>query len=320
MTKILTTDTKVSSEPYVNYNSILKSQFSKRIQKISIDAGFTCPNRDGRVGGGGCTYCNNQTFIPEYCNPAKSITQQIEEGIAFFYHKYQAQLYFAYFQSYTNTYSDFEHLSSIYEEALSHPKVVGLVVATRPDCVDEQLLDYFQFLAKKYYIMIEYGVESTDNQTLEMINRGHDYLCAERAIKETAARGINVAAHLILGLPGESREKIISHAKKISDLPLTSLKLHQLQIIKDTKMHKQFIEEPQLFHLYSLDEYIDLCIDFLQFTSTKIAIERFISQSPKELLVAPNWGGIKNFEFNAKLLKRMQQRGAKQGEKIVIND
>jgi radical SAM protein (TIGR01212 family) len=163
--------------------------------------------------------------------------------------------------------------------------------------------------------MIEYGIESIDNQTLAFINRGHDYSCAEKAIKETAAREINVAAHLILGLPTENREKILSHATQISKLPITALKLHQLQIVKGTKMAQQFAEQPQLFNLYSLEEYIDLCIDFLQFTSRKIAIERFISQSPKHLLIAPNWGGIKNFEFNAKLLKRMCERKARQGEK-----
>ncbi|MCL2596829.1 MAG: TIGR01212 family radical SAM protein [Paludibacter sp.] len=312
----LTTETAIAPEPYINYNSVLKNQFSGRIQKISINAGFTCPNRDGRLGFGGCTYCNNQTFIPQYCHPKKSINRQVEEGIAFFHHKYQKQLYFAYFQSYTNTYSDFENLISLYEQALSHPKIIGLVVATRPDCVNEQLLDYFQFLGKKYYVMIEYGIESTDNQTLSLINRGHDYSCSIQAIKETAGRGIKVTAHLILGLPGENREKILSHAAKISKLPLTALKLHQLQIVKETKMHEQFIQEPQLFHLYSSEEYIDLCIDFLQFTSTKIAIERFISQVPKKYLIAPDWGGIKNFEFNAKLIKRMQQRGVIQGEKL----
>jgi len=316
MTMNLTPKTLNSDfEPYINYNSVLKSQFSQRIQKISVNAGFTCPNRDGRLGFGGCTYCNNQTFIPDYCQPTKSVGQQIEEGIKFFHNKYQAQLYFAYFQSFTNTYSDFENLKTIYQQALANPKVVGLVIGTRPDCISEHLLDYFQTLSQKHYIMIEYGVESTDNQTLAFVNRGHDYFCAEKAIKETTARGINVAAHIILGLPTENREKILSHAARISELPITALKLHQLQIVKDTKMAQQFAEQPQLFHLYSLEEYIDLCIDFLQFTSRKIAIERFISQSPKKLLIAPQWGGIKNFEFNAKLLKRMKQRGARQGEK-----
>ncbi|MDR2824526.1 MAG: TIGR01212 family radical SAM protein [Prevotellaceae bacterium] len=302
------------SERYLNYNSILKAHFSQRIQKISINGGFTCPNRDGRLGFGGCTYCNNQTFIPAYCQSTKSVRQQVEEGIAFFHHKYEVQLYFAYFQSFTNTYSDFENLKKIYDEALAHPQVAGLVVGTRPDCVDGELLDYFQKLAKKYYVMIEYGVESTYNQTLAYINRGHDYQCAETAIKATAARGINVAAHLILGLPAENREKVLANAARISELPLTALKLHQLQIVKGTKMAQQFVAMPEIFHLYSLTEYIDLCVDFLELTSPKIAIERFISQSPKELLVAPNWGGVKNFEFNDKLEKRMYERNSWQGK------
>ncbi|MDR1652940.1 MAG: TIGR01212 family radical SAM protein [Prevotellaceae bacterium] len=306
----------LSSGGYLNYNSILKLRFSQRVQKISINAGFTCPNRNGRLGFGGCTYCNNQTFIPAYCLPTKSVEQQLEDGIAFFHHKYNAQLYFAYFQSYTSTYSDFENLRNIYAAALSHPKVVGLVVGTRPDCVDDNLLNYFQELAKKYYVMIEYGIESTDNQTLKFINRGHDYHCARAAIEATAARGINVAAHLILGLPGENYPKILAHAAKVSQLPLTALKLHQLQIVRGTKMAQQFAEQPEIFSFYTLDEYIDLCIDFLELTNPNIAIERFISQSPKELLVVPHWGGIKNFEFNHKLIKRMQARATWQGKKF----
>jgi radical SAM protein (TIGR01212 family) len=298
---------------YLNYNTILKQKFAERVQKISVNAGFTCPNRDGSKGFGGCTYCNNLSFLPEYCLPAKSTAQQIEEGIAFFHHKYEVQLYLAYFQSYTNTYADFEKLKSIYEEALSHPKVVGIVVGTRPDCVNGEVLDYFQTLAQKYYVMLEYGVESTNDETLVRINRGHNYACAETAIAETAKRGINVAAHLILGLPNESRETILSHADKLSALPLTALKLHQLQLVKGTKMAQEYIENPAIFQLYTLQEYIDLAIDFLERLNPDIAIERFVSQSPKSLLLAPDWG-IKNFEFNDKLLKRMKERETKQGK------
>lgn len=298
---------------YLNYNTALKEEFSERIQKISINAGFTCPNRDGVKGKGGCTYCNNQTFVPNYCKPTKSIKQQVEEGIAFFSHKYQSQKYFAYFQSYTNTYAPLESLTQLYEEALAHPAVAGLVVGTRPDCISDELLDYFAKLSKEKYVMIEYGVESTREDTLTFINRGHTFVDAQRAIEETAKRGIHTGAHLILGLPFESREIMLNHATNLSKLPLTILKLHQLQIIKGTKMAKQFNEHPEWFQLMSVEEYIELVVDFLEILNPNIAIERFISQSPKEWLVAPNWG-LKNFEFTHKIEKRLKERDTWQGK------
>ena len=297
---------------YLNYNQILKTEFSERVQKISINAGFTCPNRDGSKGTGGCTYCNNQTFSPEYCKSNRSVSEQVEEGIAFFHHKYKAQLYLAYFQSYTNTYDSLDNQKAIYEEALSYPNVIGLVVGTRPDCVSEELLDYFAGLAKKYYVMIEYGIESTSDETLLFINRGHDYACAEKAILDTASRGIRVGAHIILGLPGEERETILSHADILSQLPITALKIHQLQLVLGTKMALQFTEHPEWFHLYTAEEYIDLAIDFVERLNPDIAIERFVSQSPKELLIAPEWG-LKNFEFTAKIEKHLIERDAWQG-------
>lgn len=300
-----------TSDRYLNYNQVLKSEFSERVQKISINAGFTCPNRDGSKGNGGCTYCNNQTFSPEYCKPAKTITQQIEEGIDFF-KKYESQIYLAYFQSYTNTYDSLDKLKAIYEEALSHPKVVGIVVGTRPDCVNDEILDYFAELSKRCYVMVEYGIESTDDRTLEFINRRHDYACAEAAIRKTAARGIRTGAHLILGLPHESRETILSHATKISKLPLTAIKLHQLQLVKNTKMARQYAENPEWFKLYTADEYIDLIIDFIELLNPRIAVERMISQSPPGFVIAPDWG-LKNFEFIVKVEKRLAQRNARQG-------
>jgi len=298
---------------YLNYNQVLKSEFSERIQKISINAGFTCPNRDGSKGTGGCTYCNNQTFSPEYCHKTKPIGQQMEEGIAFFHHKYQSQLYLAYFQSYTNTYDSLDNLKAMYNEVLSYPNVVGIVVGTRPDCVNDEMLDYFAELSKKHYVMIEYGIESTSDETLAFINRGHDYACAEKTINATAGRGIRTGAHIILGLPNESRETILSHADKLSKLPLTALKLHQLQLVRGTKMVQQYSEHPEWFHLYTANEYIDLVIDFLEKLNPEIAIERFVSQSPKELLVAPDWG-LKNFEFTDKVEKRLKERDTWQGK------
>ncbi|MDP4240956.1 MAG: TIGR01212 family radical SAM protein [Bacteroidota bacterium] len=299
-------------ERYLNYNQVLKSEFTERVQKISINAGFSCPNRDGSLGTGGCTYCNNQTFSPEYCKATKSVSEQVKEGISFFHHKYQAQHYLAYFQSYTNTYDSIDNLKAVYEEALSYPNVVGLVVGTRPDCVSNELLDYFAELTKKYYVMIEYGIESTNDRTLEFINRGHDYARAEKAIRDTAEHGIRVGAHIILGLPKEEREDILLHAGNLSQLPITSLKIHQLQLVRGTKMAEQYSKHPEWFHLYTANEYIDLAIDFLERLNPDIAIERFVSQSPKNLLIAPDWG-LKNFEFTAKIEKRLKERNARQG-------
>ncbi len=301
------------SEPrYLNYNTLLRSQFDERVQKISINAGFTCPNRDGSKGRGGCTYCNNQSFVPGYAKPTKSVLQQVEEGIAFFHEKYATQYYLAYFQSYTNTYDKLENLVKIYDEALSHPKVKGIVVGTRPDCVSEELLDYFAELSKKHYVMIEYGIESTKDESLEFINRGHDFAAAEWAIRETAARVVRTGAHLILGLPHESREDLLAHADKISKLPLTALKLHQLQLVRGTIMARQYAEHPEWFRLMSPEEYIELVIDFLERLNPDIAIERFVSQSPYKLLIAPDWG-LKNFEFVHMIEKRLQELDTRQG-------
>lgn len=299
-------------KPYNDFGDFLRNVFPHKVQKISINAGFTCPNRDGSKGWGGCTYCNNQTFSPEYCHTEKSVSEQLEEGIRFFSRKYPAMKYLAYFQAYTNTYDELNSLKAKYEEALSYPGVVGLIVGTRPDCMPEALLDYFTDLSKDKFVMIEYGLESTLDKTLIRINRGHTYEESETAIRRTAERGIYTGAHLILGLPGESREEILHHADRLSTLPVTTLKLHQLQLIRNTRMAKEYAEHPEEFHLYTADEYIDLVIDFIEKLNPSIVVERFVSQSPKELLIAPDWG-LKNFEFTAKVNKRIAERNARQG-------
>lgn len=303
---------------YNDYTSVLKNKFQERVQKITVNAGFTCPNRDGKKGWGGCTYCNNQTFTPDYCFSSKTVKEQVLEGISFFNHKYQAQKYIVYFQSYTNTYGSLPSLIALYEEALSHPQVIGIVIGTRPDCITDEMLEYFADLSKSKYVLIEYGVESTDNVTLEFINRGHTYETAVETIIKTSERGIYTGAHIILGLPGESKEKILEHADKLSELPLNVLKMHQLQLVKGTKMATQYAENSSLFHLYSLNEYIDLSIDFLERIRPEISIERFVSQSPKDLLIAPDWG-VKNFEFLDKINKRLLDRNTYQGRLCKAN-
>lgn len=283
-----------------------------RYQKISINAGFSCPNRDGKVGKGGCTYCNNQSFVPGYCQSQKSVTQQLEEGVLFFQHKYPHQKYIAYFQSYTNTYASLPTLKALYEEALAFPDVEGIAIGTRPDCVPEDLLDYLAEVNQKAQVIVEYGIESTADLTLQRINRGHDYACAVQAVRQTAARGLQVVAHLILGLPGEDRDVMLTHAKRLSLLPLNGLKLHQLQLVKGTRMAQEYEQLPQDFRLLRVEEYIDLVIDFLEYLSPAIHVERYVSQSPKQLLIAPDWG-LKNYEFTHLLHNRIAERQTFQG-------
>lgn len=302
-----------NGKPYKDFGDFLKSIFPYKVQKISINAGFTCPNRDGSKGWGGCTYCNNQTFSPEYCKTDKSITQQLEEGVHFFKRKYPEMKYLAYFQAYTNTYDSIDKLIEKYEEAISFKDVSGIIIGTRPDCMPELLLDYFEDLSKRTFVMVEYGVESTNDKTLVRINRGHTFAEAEEAIRKTAGRNIHTGVHLILGLPGESKEDILHHADVISQLPITTLKLHQLQLIKNTRMANEFYNDSSDFHLYTADEYIDLVIDFIERLNPEIVVERFVSQSPKQLLIAPDWG-LKNYEFTAKVMKRIAERDTWQGK------
>jgi len=297
---------------YNDFPTYFRNKFQERVQKVSVDAGFTCPNRDGTKGLGGCSYCNNKTFKPSYCNLENSVTSQVQQGIDFFSKKYKSMKFLAYFQAYTNTYAPIESLKALYEEALQHPKVVGLVISTRPDAINAGLLDYLAELSKKVYIMVEFGLESHINRTLENINRGHTFAESVWALQETAKRGINNCAHMILGLPGESRSEILEQAKVISQLPVKNLKLHQLQIHKGTILEKQYIKNPGQFTLYTADEYIELVVDYLELLNPKIIVERFISQAPPEMLLAPKWG-LKNFEFVAKVEKRLKERDTWQG-------
>ena len=297
---------------YYDFGSFLSQYFEGKVQKISIPAGFTCPNRDGSKGTGGCTYCNNQTFNPDYCKPEFGIRRQLEDGISFFARKYPQMRYLAYFQAYTNTYGELEQLKAMYDEALSVEGVVGLVIGTRPDCMPTDLLDHIERLSHKTFVMVEYGIESANDQTLQHINRGHDFATAIDAIRRTHERGILVGGHLILGLPGEDHDELMRQADAIASLPLDMVKLHQLQLIRGTRMAREFEQCPEDFHLYGVDEYIDLAIDYIERLPDTMVIERFISQSPRALLIAPDWG-MKNYQFVDRLRQRMQERGAYQG-------
>ena len=301
---------------YNDFSSFLRNHFSSKVQKISINAGFTCPNRDGSKGYGGCTYCNNQTFNPAYCKTDKSVSKQLREGKDFFARKYPQMQYLAYFQAYTNTYGELDALKRMYEEALTVDGIVGLVIGTRPDCMPDALLDYLEHLNRQTFLLVEYGIESTNDEVLRRINRGHSFACSAEAVRRTAERGILTGGHIIVGLPGdadESPDTLREAAKKLSDLPLDTLKMHQLQLIRGTRMAHEYENSPQCFHLYTAEEYIDIVIDYVECLRPDIVLERFVSQSPKDLLIAPDWG-LKNYEFTEKVKKRMVQRDTWQGK------
>lgn len=304
-----------NNKRYNDYSSFIKRRFSERVQKISLDTGFTCPNRDGTKGIGGCTYCNNNSFNPNYCKPDKSISQQLDEGISFFSKKYKTQRYLAYFQAYTNTYADINLVKQLYNEAVSHPQVIGLVVGTRPDCINEDLINFLSELSKNYFISLEFGVESTLDRTLVDINRCHSYKETVDAYQLAKNKGLHLGAHMIIGLPGETKDDILNHAIELSKLPINSLKLHHLQIVKHTMMAHQFKTNPKQFCFYSVEEYIDLITEFVGLLRPDIIIERFISQSPKHLLIAPNWN-LKNYEIVDKIDKKLIEKNLWQGKLI----
>ena len=316
------------------YNSFVgyfRKVYGERLQKIVLDAGFTCPNRDGKVGRGGCTYCDNAAFHPAYSTAGKSLCLQIDEGIEFHKVRYRnAGCYLGYFQSFSNTYAPLERLRALYEEALSHPQVVGIVIGTRPDCVDEEKLDYIAALAdgrvlkdwsrviagrerKAPVVIMEYGIESCYDKTLERINRGHDFACVRRAAALTAERGLDMGAHFILGLPGESREMLLEQTSLINSLPLRSAKFHQLQIVKGTKMEKEYADRPEDFIRFSLDGYIDFFIDILERLRPDLYIERFAGEVPPRFVNETPWGLIRNAELLRLLDSRLEERDTWQG-------
>lgn len=289
---------------YNDFGTWIRRRFPFRVQKIAVDAGFTCPNRDGRLSTGGCVYCDNRTFNPSYCNPLKSVTEQLEEGKRFFRRKYPDMKYLAYFQAFTNTYAPVSKLRKLYEEALCVPDVVGLVIGTRPDCVSDELLDYLKELNRRTFLLVEYGVETANDATLRLINRGHDFACARQAVERTHQRGILTGAHVILGLPGEDAAESLRQAPIISSLPIDILKIHQLQIVKDTRLAALYEEKP--FHVYTVEEYLDLIARYISLLRDDLILERFVSQCPPEKLIAPRWG-LKNHEFTDLLRNKLRQ-------------
>jgi len=297
------------------YSNYFRNIYGARVQKVSIDAGFTCPNRDGSKGFGGCTYCNNDAFNPSYCDSVRSVSEQIGEGIKFHKWRYnEAVSYLAYFQAYSNTYAPLEKLKILYEEALNYPGVVGLIIGTRPDCIDDEKLEYIKELSERYYIAIEYGIESCHNKTLLRINRGHSFEDAVFTLEKTAALGINAGAHFIFGLPGETRDEMLKQVDIISRLPVKTVKFHQLQIIKGTPMEIEFKNNPGDFELFTWEEYLNFFISFLERLNPAIVVERFTGEAPPRFLTGEGWGKKRTDQIVNLIEKRLEELNTWQGK------
>ncbi len=304
---------------YNSFVGYLGKTCGGRLQKLVVDAGFTCPNRDGTLGRGGCSFCDNAAFHPGYSTPGKSILQQLDEGITFHQVRYRgAAGYLAYFQSFSNTYAPLPVLRARYGEALSHPLVKGLVIGTRPDCVDEGKLDYLASLKDEgKVVIVEYGIESCYDSTLERIGRGHGFAAAEKAVEMTACRGIDTGGHFIIGLPGETREMILDSCGRMNALPLRSIKFHQLQLVKGTRIKEEYAARPEDFLRFSLEEYIDFIIDILERLRPDLCIERVAGEVPPRFVDTPEWGLVRNFQIVSMLEKRLEERDTFQGARYV---
>ena len=309
-----------------SYSSYFQREFGGRVQKISIDAGFSCPNRDGKISTGGCTFCRNDAFNPSYCLPEKSVRQQIEEGIEFHQRRYRrANSYLAYFQAFSNTYKPLDELEKLYREALSVPGIIGLVIGTRPDCINEGILEMLRNISPINPIrptgpirpiIIELGLESVYDSTLQRVNRGHDFATARHAIDLVHNYGFHCGGHFIFGLPGETREMMLHAAGIISELPLTTVKFHQLQIFKDTKMADEYLANPAVFHLFTLEDYIEFVIDFIERLNPNIVIERFAGEVPPRYLVSKPWLNLRYDQVLSLIEKRLEERNTYQGKKF----
>lgn len=297
-----------------DYSSYIKRTFGERVQKISVNAGFTCPNRDSTKGLEGCIYCINESFSPFYCNDKHTIEEQLIKGIEFFGKKYKSQKYLAYFQSYTNTYSSVSVLEDIFTRALQVNNIIGLVIATRPDCINDDILALLKRISESNFVSLEFGAESTNNHTLKIINRGHSWEDTLNAVEIAHQYGIKTCLHMIIGLPGEKEQDFYEHANKINRLPINSIKIHQMQVLKGTKLEELYYKNPEIFLLSDIDKYAEIIVNFCELLNPEIIIERFTSESPKELLIAPNWQGKKNFEVSHIIAKKFMEKESFQGK------
>ena len=303
-----------------SYKRFLEERFGGRMQKLTLNAGFTCPNRDGSIGVGGCTYCVNDAFNPSYCDVRKSVRQQLDEGIEFHQNRYRrADGYFAYFQAYSNTYASLETMDELYRPALEHPQVKGIVVGTRPDCIDEQKLEYFARLQERMFVSIEYGVESCFDQTLRRINRGHTFKQAEDAFALTKQYGIHCVGHFMYGLPGETPEMWLSSVRQINALPMNGIKFHQLQLIRDTKMEQEYYQKPSDFHLFTIETYVPFIVDITERLNPFFVIERFAGEVPPRFLRENTWGLTRYDVVLQNIEKVMEQRDTWQGKLLSVD-
>lgn len=300
---------------YNSFGPYLRKQFGTSVYKVNVDAGFTCPNRDGTLGVTGCIYCNNDSFRPSLCKPTLSVSEQIRNGIAYLSRRYKAEKFLVYFQPYSNTYAPVEDLESLYKEALAEPSVIGIAIGTRPDCIDREKLELLELLAANHFIIIEYGLQSIYNKSLEFINRGHDYKTFLNAVSLTRSRGIFMSAHIIVGLPTETKEEMLAMADEISDIHIDFLKIHQLQVIKDTLLAEMYKEDP--FHTFGYDEYLDFVVDFIERLSSDIVIQRLFATAPDDMLIAPRWDKNRH-EVIKDIEQRFVQRDTFQGKRCRI--
>jgi radical SAM protein (TIGR01212 family) len=301
---------------YTSFGAYMKKRFGATVYKVNVDAGFTCPNRDGTVGVSGCIYCNNDSFRPSSCVPTLTVSEQVQNGITYVKKRYKSEKFLVYFQPYTNTYAPVDELERLYKEALSDPSVIGLAIGTRPDAVDAEKIALIQSLAEKYFILIEYGMQSMYDKSLEFINRGHDYNTFLKALEMTKDRGIFIGTHIIVGFPTETREEMMSMSEELSNLPLEFLKIHQLQVIKDTPLEIMYREKP--FHVFGYDEYLDFVTDFIERLSPRIVIQRLFATAPDSILIAPQWGKSRQ-EILRDIEKRLEARDTYQGKKLNIH-
>lgn len=293
------------NEYYTDYSDFLAAHFSGKMQKLAINAGLSCPNRDGTIGRGGCSYCVNASFVPGYCSPEDSVTSQINKGLQFFGRKYPQMRYLAYFQAYTNTNAGVNHLISLYDEALSHPMVDGIVIGTRPDCMPPELLSILgRWHRSGHWVMIEYGAETSRDDTLRRINRCHTWADVEDAVSRTVSEGIPVGLHLIAGLPGETLADMLVTVDRAAALPINTLKMHQLQVLRGSRLSVEIAAGRESVTQFTLDDYLDLCVEIVRRVPRRIALDRFLASAPPAMVISPRWG-LKNYQFTHLLHQRL---------------
>ena len=303
--------TETMSNRYYDLNTYFRSRYGGRVHKISVDAGLGCPNRDGRIGSGGCIYCNAKGSGTGNHAKGHSITRQLEDSKGPVIKRFKAHRFIAYFQSFTNTYAPVEHLKALYDEALSVSGVVGLAIGTRPDCISEEVLDLLQSYTERYLVWIEYGLQSAHDATLAAINRGHDAAAFERAVKATAGRGIQIGTHLILGLPGENEDHMRASAEFIAGLPIDGVKLHLLYVVRGTPMEKLYVSGG--YRCLEQDEYVDRVCDVIERLPPGMVIQRLTGDPHRHELIAPQWALAKS-ETLDRIKQRLEERDTWQGK------